>query len=226
MFPIRDDIPHPRPAAATWLIIAACAYFFWRELSLSPGALANYVDAFGLVPARDWPPGIGDDGQFTFFPFVTTMFLHGGFGHILSNLWALWIFGRSVETRMGPARFLIFYVACGLAASITHAALNPDSTIPVVGASGAIAGVMGAYAPLFPRARLKMLFLFVFYPVLFEIPALAFLLIWFGAQLLSGAVTLSGADIGSGAEPVAFWAHIGGFIAGVALFKPFCRPKS
>ena len=154
------------------------------------------------------------------------MFLHGGLAHLLMNLWSFWIFGDNIEGEMGPFRFLLFYVACGLAAGFAHAFLHPASEVPVVGASGAIAGVMGAYLMLFPGARIRMFTLLVFYPIFFEIPAFVFLIIWFVGQVMSGAMALEQAKSGIGdAGGIAFMAHIGGFIAGILLLPIFRRRR-
>jgi membrane associated rhomboid family serine protease len=148
------------------------------------------------------------------------MFLHSGWLHILSNMWTLWIFGDNIEDRMGPFRFAAFYVLCGLAAGIVHWLTNPLSTIPAVGASGAIAGVMGAYYLLFPFAKLVVLVPVFFIPLFFEIPAVVFLLMWALGQVFSGTVALAQpGDVGG----VAWWAHVGGFLAGLLLVGLFIR---
>ena len=146
------------------------------------------------------------------------MFLHAGVLHLASNMWFLWIFGDNVEDRMGPWRFLVFYVLCGIIAGQVHWWTNPHSVVPTVGASGSIAGVLGAYIVLYPRARVVTLLLLVFWPLTFEMPAFFFLIYWFAIQLLSGAAALLGPEQIGG---VAWWAHVGGFIAGVALLPAF-----
>lgn len=219
MFPVRDDLSHSRTSFGVLAIVAACTAAFWHERGLPGPWLEAYVQSYGLIPARDWPAY----GDVVVLPYLSSLFLHGGWLHLLANMWTLWIFGRGVEEALGTARFLVFYLLCGIGAMAAHAALNADSVVPVVGASGAIAGVMGAYLPLFPRARLRMVFLFVFYPVFFEIPALVFLVFWFFGQLFSGADALAGSGLGSGADAVAFWAHVGGFVAGLALLPFFSR---
>jgi membrane associated rhomboid family serine protease len=176
-----------------------------------------------MVPARythpEWATLVGfpvDD----FWPFLTSMFLHGGWLHIITNMWALWIFGDNVEDRMGPVRFLIFYLLCGLFAGITHWFMNPDSTIPTVGASGAIAGVMGAYFILFPRSRVIVLLPILFIPLFFELPAIVYLGIWLFSQLFSGTLSVAATSDVAG---IAWWAHVGGFIAGMLLHFLFIR---
>ena len=142
------------------------------------------------------------------------MFLHGGWMHIIGNMWTLWIFGDNVEDRMGPLRFVCFYLLCGLAAGLVHWFTNPDSTLPTVGASGAIAGVLGAYFFLFPYARVIVLIPVLFLPFFFELPALVYLGFWALSQVLSGTLSLVGPrEVGG----VAWWAHVGGFMAGIVL---------
>jgi rhomboid family protein len=222
MFPIRDNIPHRHLPFATWALIAVNVYVFFQELRLPPHATEQVMYLFGLVPARfvhpDWALQVGFPQSF--LPFVTTMFLHGGWLHIIGNMWALTIFGDNVEDRMGPIRFLLFYFLCGIAAGVTHVALNPDSTVPAVGASGAIAGVMGAYFALFPRARVLTMFLLIFWPIFFEIPAFVYLGIWFVLQFFSGVLAIQmQREVGG----IAFWAHVGGFVAGLLMFWIFLR---
>ncbi|MEJ2219161.1 MAG: rhomboid family intramembrane serine protease, partial [Gemmatimonadota bacterium] len=154
----------------------------------------------------------------TYWPFLTHMFLHAGWLHIIFNMWFLWIFGDNVEDRMGRARFLAFYLLCGLVAATTQMLVTPGSTIPSVGASGAIAGVMGAYLFLFPKARVIVLLPIFFFPFFFELPAIVYLIFWFGLQLFSGTLALARPEHVGG---IAFWAHVGGFTAGVVLYRLF-----
>lgn len=228
MFPLRDDIPSPRFPFIVVLLMAANLAVYWFELQLGLQARESFLEQYALIPAREFLI-LRDQGDWfaAIRPFFTSQFLHGGFFHVAANLWSLWIFGDNVEGRMGPIRFLLFYLFCGLIAGATHAYLNPGSTIPVVGASGAISGVMGAYLFLFPRARLHMFALLIFYPIFFEIPAVVFLIIWFVGQLMSGTVDLAaqaaaGQDVGG----IAFFAHIGGFLGGVLLLPFFKGPFS
>ncbi len=151
---------------------------------------------------------------------VTSMFLHGGWFHIIGNLWFLWVFGDNVEDSMGTLRFAVFYLACGLAAVAAQLASNPDSAVPMVGASGAIGGVMGAYLRLYPRVRVHLLIVLGFYVDRIVVPASFMLGYWFLLQVLGGLPTL-GDDVGG----VAFWAHVGGFVAGVALIPAFRREE-
>src|SRR5205809_2154812 len=195
MFPVRDTIPGRNPPVAVWLLILANSVVFLFELAMPEQALRQFFQLFGIVPARyahpDWALWAGfpvDD----YWPFLTSMFLHGGFMHIIGNMWTLWIFGDNVEDRMGPARFLAFYVLCGLAAGLVHWLTNPDSTIPTVGASGAIAGVMGAYLFLFSYSRVVVLVPVFFFPFFFELPAVTYLGFWALSQVFSGTLSLAG----------------------------------
>jgi membrane associated rhomboid family serine protease len=146
------------------------------------------------------------------------MFLHGGWTHFIGNMWVLYLFGDAVEDRMGPARYLVFYLLCGLAAGLTHYFTNPLSSVPTVGASGAIAGVMGAYLVLFPKAQVFTLIPILFIPFFVQIPAVVFLGIWFASQLVSGTLSLVSQP---SYEGVAWWAHVGGFVAGIVLLPLF-----
>jgi membrane associated rhomboid family serine protease len=217
MFPIRDNIPSRGPAIVTWLLILANSFVFLFELTLPEPALEEFFHLFGVVPARFTHPGWAAEAGFPihdYWPFVTSMFLHGGWLHIIGNMWALWIFGDNVEDRMGPVRFAVFYLLCGLAAGVVHWLTNLDSTLPTVGASGALAGVMGAYFILFPHSRVIILIPIVFIPLFFEVPAVFYLGFWALSQVYSGALSLADADV---VGSVAWWAHVGGFFAGLAL---------
>lgn len=225
MFPIRDNNPAPRFPLVTVLLIALnLAIFFIQmkiQMRIGPELAEDFVTRHALVPARDFSHGIH-----SLKPYFASMFMHGGLFHVLFNLWTLWIFGDNVEGELGLVRYLTFYLLCGLAAAFTHCYLEPHSLVPVVGASGAIAGVMGAYMFLFPHARLRMFTLLVFWPIFFEIPAFVFLIIWFLGQLMS---VVPAASVAPGAEQVggvAFGAHIGGFVAGIVLLPFFKRGKS
>ena len=205
----------------TWMIVAATAIAFVFEFGLHPQHLESIIYLFGIVPARyshpDWALRVGFPID-SYWPFLTSIFLHAGLLHIVGNMWMLWIFGDNVEDRMGRGRFLVFYLLCGVIAGLVHWWSNPHSDVPVVGASGAIAGVLGAYLALFPRARVETLLLLLFWPVFLEVPAILFLGIWFGIQLLSGTAALLGPQQVGG---IAWWAHIGGFAAGVVLHRMF-----
>jgi len=218
MFPISSDVRSRGFPLAVYTLILLNVFVFSREVSLGPGAAEAFIDIFGLIPARDYGVQAA-----TWLPFLTSMFLHGGLWHILSNMWALWIFGDAVEGALGSLRFFVFYVLSGLGAALTHAFLHPQSTMPVVGASGAIAGVMAAYLLLFPRSRLRMFTLLIFYPLFFELPAVVFFAIWFIGQLLSAAsvAQIGARDVGG----IAFAAHIGGFLSGLLLLPVFRRRR-
>ncbi len=150
------------------------------------------------------------------------MFLHGGWAHVIGNMWSLWIFGDNVEDVMGPWRFLIFYLLTGLAAGLTHYFLNIDSVVPTVGASGAIAGVLGAYFVLFPRSQIVVLVPIFFFPFFFQLPAVTYLLFWFLSQVLGGALAgLSSSQVSG----IAVWAHVGGFVAGIVFHRLFILPR-
>ena len=222
MFPIKDSVPRIRFPFVTVAIIALNSLVFLGELSLPSGTLNDVIYLFGLVPARYAHPAWAELAGFpmdTYWPFVTNLFLHGGWLHVIANMWFLYLFGDNVEDRMGHARFTIFYFAAGIAANVVHFIVSSDSTTPVIGASGAIAGVMAAYIRLFPRARIITLVPILFFPLFFEIPALFFMLFWFFLQLVSGASSLAVAHSGAG---IAWWAHIGGFLVGLALVRPLC----
>jgi membrane associated rhomboid family serine protease len=157
-----------------------------------------------------------------YWPFFTSMFLHGGWAHIVGNMWTLSIFGDNVEDRMGPLRYTLFYLATGLAAGLTHYFTNLDSTLPTVGASGAIAGVLGAYFFLFPRSQIIVMVPIFFFPFFFQLPAVTYLLFWLLSQLLGGTLArLTANDVGG----IAFWAHVGGFAAGAILHRLFLWPE-
>jgi membrane associated rhomboid family serine protease len=225
MIPVRDTIPSRRSPFAMWVIMTVCIAVFLYELTLGPGQVERLFYWFGLVPARyshpEWAMRLGlpiDD----YWPFVTCMFLHGGWAHIIGNLWTLWIFGDNVEDRMGPLRFVLFYLLCGIAASVVHWFTNVNSAVPTVGASGAIAGVLGAYFVLFPRSRIIAVLPVFFFPFFFELPAVVYLLFWFVSQIVSGTLgTLGPSSIGG----VAWWAHVGGFVCGMLLHRLFLLPE-
>ena len=217
MLPIRDTVPHRHLPWVTWLLIAANVAVFAFELSLAPAELHDLFLLCGVVPARYTEAlfaqrhglPVGD-----LWPFLTSTFLHGGWLHLIANLWTLSIFGDNVEDRLGPLRYLAFYVLAGLVAAVAHVASDPGSGLPVIGASGAIAGVMGAYFVSFPRARVVTLIPIFFWPVFVELPAIVFLGLWFLLQFQSGALARAG-DAAAGG--VAWWAHVGGFLAGIPL---------
>lgn len=215
MIPIRDDAPRLTVPFVVWSLIAANLAVFWQQFSLSlesPEAERAFATAFGVVPARISGALTGGEAVgASLLPIMTSMFLHGGWLHLLGNMWFLWIFGDNVEDELGHGVFLLFYVGCGIAAALAQYLANPLSAVPMVGASGAIAGVMGAYLIRFPRARVTILAPIVFFWFTFQVPAFFMLTYWLATQVYSGAS--SGGEGGG----VAWWAHIGGFAAGVAL---------
>ena len=224
MIPIRDTLPRRSLPLVTWLLILANAVVFYFEVTVSEARLASMIDSYGVVPRRvlDRETGVLAFSPGAWLPFLTSMFLHGGLLHLIGNVWTLWIFGDNVEDRMGSGRFLLFYVLCGIVAGFVHTLTNAGSEIPAIGASGAIAGAMGAYFLMFPNARIVAVFPVFIYPVFFEIPAFFYLLWWIASQVLSGTSELGMAEASGG---VAFWAHVGGFAAGALLFPFFLKPK-
>ena len=225
MFPIGDTIPSRNPPITTWLLILANCTVFLFELMMSEPELVRFFHLFGIIPVRFANPDSAVWSSFPiehYWPFFTSMFLHGGWLHIIGNMWTLWIFGDNVEDRMGPIRFLAFYLLCGLAAGIVHLLTNPLSTIPTVGASGAIAGVLGAYFYLFPSSRVIVIFPTLVLPLFLYLPAVVYLGIWAFTQFFAGALSLaSEQDVGG----VAWWAHVGGFVAGVFSHFAFVRRR-
>src|SRR5882762_2868083 len=223
MIPVRDSIPIRTVPVVTRTLILFNALVFLFELALPPEALERFVYLFGVVPARlthpDWAAAAGLPGG-AYLSLLTHQFLHGGWFHIISNMWALWIFGDNVEDAMGRIRFAAFYLLCGVLAGTTHILVQPDLTVPSLGASGAIAGVLGAYLMLYPSASIVVLLPIFFFPFFFEVPAVLYLGIWFVTQLLNGTLSLAGP---SQMEGIAFWAHIGGFVAGLVLCRLFVR---
>jgi membrane associated rhomboid family serine protease len=234
LFPLRDDNPTLSTSVATFTIIAlnVAVWFLLQgmgtEPSLStsvcrlgaiPGELLGRVPAGTQVPLG---PGLACviEGQANWLTPLSSMFMHGGWFHIIGNLWFLWVFGDNVEDAMGPVRFVVFYLLCGFAAVAAQALSNPASAVPMVGASGAIGGVMGAYALLYPRAPVHMMVVLGFYIDRIAVPAVMMLGYWFVIQLIGGLPRLQGDGGG-----VAFWAHVGGFLAGVALAPVFRSPE-
>lgn len=235
MIPISDDNPTLHTPVMTWLILGAM-FAVWVGVQgggLNPTALVASVCNLGMVPGElthRAPVGLAipltdtlacvvDRQWINVFTPLISMFLHGGWGHLLGNALFFWVFGNNIEDSMGPGRFLAFYLLCGLIAAATHVLIQPDSPVPTVGASGAIAGVLGAYLILYPRVRVNMLFIFF----VVGIPAWLVLVYWFGVQLLMAYTTPIRADASGGG--VAVWAHIGGFIAGMLLVKVFEDPR-
>jgi membrane associated rhomboid family serine protease len=233
MIPYHDENETQRTPIVTFALIGVNV-LVWLLIqgAGSPVTLARSVCELGLIPGEltgMLPPGtrfpmgeglvcLTDPGRQLSHVF-TSMFLHGGWMHLIGNMWFLWIFGNNIEDSMGRVRYLVFYLLSGVAAAVTQVATGPDSAIPMVGASGAISGVMGAYLVLYPRVRVYTLLPLGFFFTTIALPAWTMLLYWIGLQALSGVVGLFGAQEGG----VAFWAHIGGFVAGVILVKVFAN---
>jgi membrane associated rhomboid family serine protease len=213
LIPLRDIIPSRTTPVVTIALITVNVIVFLFELSLGRN-VDQFTLYWGLVPAA-----------FSWVTVVTSMFLHGGFLHVAGNMLYLWIFGDNVEDRMGHGRFLVFYLLCGIAAALAQTISQPDSVVPMVGASGAIAGVMGAYFVLYPKSRIVTLIpLFFFFQVI-EVPAILFLGIWFLMQFISGLGSIVTVATGQAAGGVAFWAHVAGFVAGISGVVVFRRPE-
>jgi len=221
MIPLRDDTPRYSTPYVTYFIIALNAVVFLFELSVGAQghrALNGLMYQFGVVP-QHFQQALAGSSRFSFpgllLTILTSMFLHAGWMHILFNMWFLWIFGDNIEDYLGHFSYLLFYFVSGFAAMFTHILLNAGSNAPAVGASGAIAGVMGGYFVLYPRARVMTWFPPIFF---FYVPAWLFLGYWFVGQFLMGAAT-SMTETGQNAGGVAVWAHVGGFVAGIVLVK-------
>ncbi|HEX9974774.1 MAG TPA: rhomboid family intramembrane serine protease [bacterium] len=215
MIPLRDANPSRTTPLVTYVLILINALVFFYQLSLGKN-VAVFFDFYGIIPAKYFYLGAEEGVNFfgRFFPFFTSQFLHGGFLHVIGNMWFLWVFGDNIEDHLGRFKFILFYLLCGVAAGLTHVYTNPSSQIPTVGASGAIAGVMGAYTLLFPRARVKTLIPIFYFIQIVDLPAFLFLGIWFVLQFFSGAISLAAGGATGG---VAWWAHIGGFVVGIVL---------
>jgi membrane associated rhomboid family serine protease len=212
MIPLRDVIPSRTTPGVTITLIVINVLIYLFQLMLTDRGHDAFIVAFGVVPA-----------YFTFLSVFTSMFVHGGLAHLAGNMLFLWIFGDNVEDRLGHGRFLAFYLICGFIAAISQTVLTPESLVPMVGASGAIAGVMGAYIVLYPHSRVLMLFPFP--PILFELPAYFFLAMWFVVQFLNGINQLPVFEKDMISGGVAFWAHVMGFVAGLILVLVMKRPE-
>ncbi|PWU12278.1 MAG: rhomboid family intramembrane serine protease [Terriglobia bacterium] len=211
MFPLRDTQPSYSTPVVTVLLIVVNVLVFLFEFSLEPYSQNAFIETYGLVPDR-----------FHLLNIFTSMFLHGGWMHVLGNMWFLWIFGDNIEDILGHGKFLLFYLLCGVAAALAQTLLNPFSRVPMVGASGAIAGVMGAYMIKFPTSQIRTLAFIFFFITTFEVPAWVMLIYWFGIQLVSGVGSIGYTQVSQGGT--AFFAHVGGFIAGMAIIN-LLRPQ-
>jgi membrane associated rhomboid family serine protease len=206
MFPLRDDRPTYTPPTVTTLLIVACVLVFFYEITLEDYSLDYFISRYALIPAHA-----------RIATLVTSMFLHGGWTHIIGNMLFLWAFGRSLEDAMGHTKFLAFYLTCGVVAGLTQVFLSSDSTVPTLGASGAIAGVMGAYLIKFPRARIHTLIFLVIFVTTTDIPAAFILVYWFITQLFNEYGSIARTQVAQGG--VAYAAHIGGFVTGMILVR-------
>jgi membrane associated rhomboid family serine protease len=240
MFPIGDDNPTLRTPVVTYALLALLlivwifvqggdfdSYVLAKticELGLVPGELTKEARVGTTVPLGHGLGCIVDRDPINWLTPLTSMFLHGSWGHLLGNGLFLWVFGNNVEDSMGRLRFVVFYVLCGLAAAAAQILVNTASPVPMVGASGAISGVLGGYLVLYPRVHVRVLFIIFIFIRIIEIPAYLVLLWWIGYQIVLGLPQLTSiaSDVSSG---VAFWAHIGGFAAGLALIKLFANPE-
>jgi len=240
MFPLSDDNPTLHTPIMTWLLLATM-FAVWLivqgggmpggdfqlgasicNYGMVPGELTHRVAVGVGVPLGPGMACVVDREPINVFTPLTSMFLHGGWGHLLGNALFLWVFGNNIEDSMGPVRFLVFYLICGLSAAATHVLLQPASPVPTVGASGAISGVLGAYLVLYPKVRVNMLFILIIFFKVIPIPAWLVLIYWFGVQVLTAYLSPVRSDVSGG---VAVWAHIGGFIAGMLLVKVFENPR-
>lgn len=238
MIPISDENPTLRTPVVTWILLGVifAVWLVAQGGGMDGLALATTICNYGMVPGEvtgqaslglavplDHRLGlvcVVDNESINVLTPVTSMFLHGGWGHVLGNALFFWVFGNNIEDSMGPGRFLLFYLICGLAAAGVHVLIDPASPIPTVGASGAVSGMLGAYLVLYPRVRVNMLFWFLFFIRVLPLPAWLVLLWWFGLQVITGLPELNPLrnDISGG---VAVWAHVGGFVAGAVLVKVF-----
>ena len=218
MFPFRDNIPSRTYPLVTMALIWINVLVFTFQLSHGAG-FDNFIKTYAMVPAQ--VTGQMEPGPLgPWLPLFVSMFLHGSWLHLLGNMWFLYLFGDNVEDRLGHWRFLWFYLFCGTVAGVAHIISAPASTVPTVGASGAIAGVLGAYLVLYPRARVATMLWFGFFIDVIELPAITFLGWWFLLQLIPGLFEVSMGEVGGG---VAWWAHVGGFLAGFVFARFLCR---
>ncbi len=222
MIPLKDDNPTELKPFVTGGFLVACVAIFLNQVMLGPASGEAFVYQYGAIPAvvfgyAELP--IELEAVSPYGSLLTSMFLHGGWMHLIGNMMYLWIFGNNIEDVMGHGKFIVFYVLCGMIAALSHAAIDPVSTIPMIGASGAISGILGAYLLLYPRAQVLVLIPLGFFSQIIHVPAAIVLGLWFVMQVLSGGMSL-GAEGGG----VAFFAHIGGFLAGIVLIGFFKHP--
>lgn len=216
MFPISDSIKTGKIPFAALLLIAINLFVFVKEISIPN--MDSFLIQYSLIPKE-----VNFMSLNSLSPFITSIFLHGGFIHILSNMWFLWIFGDSVEANLGKLKFILLFLIAGIAGNAGQFLINPGSSIPMLGASGAVSGIIGAYFVLYPRAKIKTLLLLFFFFTIVEIPALVYIFYWFILQLFSGVASLPSTFQTGG---VAFWAHVMGFTAGILLAKRFRKVET
>lgn len=216
MFPLYDTIRSRTFPLFNILLVVANVLAFLYEIQMDAASLQRFIFAWGLIPAHFW-----SDPSSTWMNIFSATFLHGGWFHIINNMWVLLIFGDNVEARMGSIRYLIFYLLSGAAAGLLQAYVLPTSDVPMIGASGAVAGVLGAYLILFPRSKVASLVPIFFIFTIIEIPAVLYLLFWFVSQIYSGLFAIRG----GGESGIAWWAHVGGFLFGVFMVSFFARRK-
>jgi membrane associated rhomboid family serine protease len=221
MIPIRDRNPSGTFPFITIGIISVNVLIFLYQLSLGSD-LVVFINQYGVVPIKvtHYFQSSGLTSIETFFPFISSTFLHGGFIHLIGNMWFLWIFGDNIEDRLGHFKYLIFYILCGAIASSAHVFFNSQSEVPCVGASGSIAAILGAYMVTFPRARVTTVIPIFFFIQIIELPAVVVIGFWILIQFFSGAVSLTSSTSDGGG--IAWWAHAGGFVSGIILFYIIC----
>ncbi|MSO20180.1 MAG: rhomboid family intramembrane serine protease [Acidobacteria bacterium] len=226
MIPLWDNVPRKRfPLVTLAVILVNCAVFL-REIAVPAEQAGMVIQTFALIPARTAGYLVGEPGSFntSILTLLTSMFMHGGWMHLIGNMWFLWIYGDNVEDRIGQGRYILLYLAGGLAGGAAHVYFQPDSTVPTLGASGAIAAVMGAYLITFPKAKILTLVPLLIFLVRWELPAYVILIYWLVLQTFSGVASLAAAD-SSMQGGVAWMAHVGGFLAGIPLMILLRSPR-
>lgn len=221
MFPLQDSNHARNFPFVNYSLLLLNVIFFLFEVSMPEEVLNEFIKTYGFVPRR-FLEQFGIDQIFTIF---SAMFMHGGWLHLLSNMWALHIFGDNVEDKMGHISYFVFYIICGIVAAATQIFVLPDATLPTIGASGALAGVLGGYLLLFPTARIITFIPIFIIPYFIEVPAVLFLGIWFFTQFFTGLGALDASPLAAESGGVAWWAHVGGFLAGMLLVKVFTAKK-
>ena len=217
MFPLKDSVPSSKFPFVNWAIIIINIVVFAKMLQMTRIEENAFIFHYGLIPKKLFVENAMLTLSDRYLPIFSSMFMHGGFMHIIGNMYFLYIFGDNVEDKLGHMKYLFIYVMFGVAAALTQVIMFPDSVIPMVGASGAVAGVMGAYLVFYPKATVKTLVIIIIFITIAEIPAFVFLLLWFGFQFLNGTGGVGG--------NVAWWAHIGGFVAGLVYAVYFLRKQ-